>query len=134
MDIKVALVDHVNQPVTTRKVPLTVSLEYEDGMKVVKQDILKVARDSQLRIDSSGHAIIRARIEDVSKNHQGQKFRFRVMPNAAEEPLTLDIASHHSTCVVVRSKRNKRQRMSSLSSKYAATRGVVAGAPTGAVR
>mgnify|MGYP000002594398 CR=1 FL=1 len=78
--------------------------------QVTKQSILKIAPDSQLRIDSKGSAHIRARVEDVSKNHQGQKFRLRVMPNVKEEPLTHDIASDVTTCVTVRSKRNKRNR------------------------
>ena len=110
MDVDVLLVDNLDRPVATRKVPLAVVLEYEEGLKVVKQNILKVAQDSQLRIDSKGGARIRVRIEDVSKNHQGQQFRLRVMPDVKQEPLTHDISSDVTTCVTVRSKRNKRNR------------------------
>lgn len=145
MDVNVVLVDHLGRPVSTRKVPLAVVLEYEEGLKVTKQSILKVAPDSQLRIDSKvrssatpvelsragitlcrvvvwcgvvwcwcwvkqGTARIRARIEDVSKNHQGQQFRMRIMPDVKQEPLTHDISADVTSAVTVRSKRNKRNR------------------------
>jgi hypothetical protein len=93
--------------------------------------------DSRIFIDETGTADIRLRIEDVSKNHQGQSFKIRVGPNTKHSPINSDISPDVSqyvcictnacthrdarrrvvTCspancsaIAVRSKRNKRQR------------------------
>lgn len=55
-----------------------------------------------------GRTLLRLRIEDVSKNHQNQPFRLRVVPDTEDMPLNNDVAPDVSSPVVVRSKRNKR--------------------------
>jgi hypothetical protein len=59
-------------------VPLKVSLIYdnEEGSPVLKEsDILRVLGSSKQYIDpENGQSIIKFRIEDVSKNHQGENF------------------------------------------------------------
>ena len=49
-----------------------VRLLYEDMHEVTKQGILKISPDTKMGISELGEATIRLRIEDVSKNHQGQ--------------------------------------------------------------
>ncbi|KAI2499713.1 hypothetical protein MHU86_14794 [Fragilaria crotonensis] len=94
------------------EVPLQLGLYYNnDGnfpMKVMKQDILRTIGGPKPAIDSStGRAIIRFRVEDVSKNHQGQDFKIEV---AGPSKGFKDVAPGFSPAVNVRSKRNKRQR------------------------
>ncbi|CAK4086863.1 unnamed protein product [Aphanomyces euteiches] len=108
MNLPVHLVDATNQPVP-RAVPLRVTLLYESEHPVLKQDILKLSPDSQRLIDSHGQALLKLRIEDVSKNHQGQAFRLKVEPDTAQSPLFFDVAPDWSTPISVRSKRNKRR-------------------------
>ncbi|ETV98691.1 hypothetical protein, variant [Aphanomyces invadans] len=109
MPLPVLLVDATNQPVGHRAVPLRVTLLYENEHAVLKQDILKLSPDSQRVIDNNGMALLKLRIEDVSKNHQGQAFRLKVEPDTAQSPLHFDVAPDWSTPISVRSKRNKRR-------------------------
>ncbi|RHY74322.1 hypothetical protein DYB30_004020 [Aphanomyces astaci] len=109
MPLPVHLVDATNQPVGHRAVPLRVTLLYENEHAVLKQDILKLSPDSQRVIDSTGMALLKLRIEDVSKNHQGQAFRLKVEPDTTQSPLHFDVAPDWSTPISVRSKRNKRR-------------------------
>ena len=53
MEIDVELVDALNKPVATRKVPLAVSLEYEDGLKV--RLVEKVVRVARVRCTGRGY-------------------------------------------------------------------------------
>ncbi|KAG6603028.1 uncharacterized protein IUM83_06881 [Phytophthora cinnamomi] len=76
---------------------------------VLKQDILKMSPDCQRTIDSTGKAVLKLRIEDVSKNHQGQAFRLKVEADTAQSPLNFDVAYDLSSSISVRSKRNKRR-------------------------
>jgi hypothetical protein len=70
---------------------------------VMNQGILRL-----LGLDRSlscqGHTKIRYRVEDVSKNHQGQSFVLEILTVAG------DVAPCYTPAVVIRSKRNKRQR------------------------
>ena len=79
---------------------------------VSNQDILKrLGSERGLQIDpETGRAKIRFRVEDVSKNHQGQNF---VLMISAAKPDENVIAFTSSPPVNVRSKRNKRQRTGS---------------------
>ena len=45
------------------------------------------------------------RINDVSKNHQRQRFRILVAPDTAQDPLLHDISSDSTPPVEVKSKR-----------------------------
>ena len=57
-------------------IPITMTLLYENGLKVAAQDILHTVPHPGMHIDTDheGLATIRFRIEEVSKNHRGQKF------------------------------------------------------------
>ncbi|OQS06602.1 hypothetical protein THRCLA_01362 [Thraustotheca clavata] len=109
MLLPVHLVDQSNNPVGTRPVPLRVTLLYDNEHAVLKQDILKMSPDSQRVIDQHGKAVLKLRIEDVSKNHQGQAFRLKVEADTAQSPINFDVAYDLSTPISVRSKRNKRR-------------------------
>ncbi|OQR87592.1 hypothetical protein ACHHYP_08473 [Achlya hypogyna] len=109
MLLPVHLVDHNNNTVGSRPVPLRVTLLYENEHPVLKQDILKMSPDSQRVIDQHGKAVLKLRIEDVSKNHQGQAFRLKVEADTAQSPINFDVAFDLSTTISVRSKRNKRR-------------------------
>ena len=93
IELSVNLVDHAGRPVQGRDVPLKVTLLYESGIAVVDQGILKAATDCTKAVGQSGSAVLRLRIEDVSKNHQNQAFVIKVEPDTGYSPLDFDISS-----------------------------------------
>ncbi|RLN87294.1 hypothetical protein BBJ28_00014894 [Nothophytophthora sp. Chile5] len=109
MTLPIFLVNAKNERVGNRPVPLRVTLLYENEHPVLKQDILKMSPDCQRTIDATGKAVLKLRIEDVSKNHQGQAFRLKVEADTAQSPLNFDVAYDLSSTISVRSKRNKRR-------------------------
>eukprot|EP01038_Epipyxis_sp_PR26KG_P010584 gene10584-14217_t len=108
IDVAVKLIDANNQLVTTRVVPLKIGLYYTSGEAVAKQDLLVVQPESILSIDESGHANIKLRVNDVSKNHQRQHFYIRVCPDTATSPLLNDISADQTGAIEVKSKRAKK--------------------------
>ena len=80
---------------------------------VSNQDILRrLGSDRALHIDpKTGRAKVRYRVEDVSKNHQGQNFTLLISAAAKSDGAT--IGPTKTPPVNVRSKRNKRQRTGS---------------------
>lgn len=103
IEIRVRLVDHRHCSVTSRRVPLRVTLFYENGVLVPKQDILKV--DGELMIyERKGEAIIRFRIEEVSRSHQRQKFIVRISPDIHVNPRNNDINPVDTSPIEVMSK------------------------------
>lgn len=105
----VDLVGADGRKVTGQEVPLRVSLVYEDGLPVTKQDILKLSSDSRQVVDpETGTAALRLRIEDVSKNHQSKGFVIKVGPDTQHSPMNSDISPDLSSAISVRSKRNRR--------------------------
>jgi hypothetical protein len=115
MTVVASLVDKNNVPSTGEKIPLQLTLCYasDPPFKVIKQDILRPLGPSYVCIDpASGRATVRFRIEDVSKNHQGQDFRIEVGPEAKMKGFK-DISPGFTPAVSVRSKRNKRPRTAS---------------------
>jgi len=116
MQVEVGLYNSSSEAVLNRRIQLKLTLMYdstEDGTqhsKVIKQDILNVFGSPRHFIDpESGKTTVRFRIEDVSKNHQGQSF---VLHIAADNSRGRDddVASVYTPSVSIRSKRNKRQR------------------------
>eukprot|EP00523_Entomoneis_sp_CCMP467_P009917 CAMPEP_0168736916 /NCGR_PEP_ID=MMETSP0724-20121128/10111_1 /TAXON_ID=265536 /ORGANISM="Amphiprora sp., Strain CCMP467" /LENGTH=630 /DNA_ID=CAMNT_0008784137 /DNA_START=168 /DNA_END=2056 /DNA_ORIENTATION=- len=85
---------------------LTLCYAGEDNVTVSNQELLRrIGTDQQFQIDrSSGSGKIRFRVEDVSKNHQGQNFVVKI---SAAKGSIRDIASVFTPPVSVRSKRNK---------------------------
>jgi len=124
IDLHLGLRDSNNELIVARKVPLRVSLLYESGMKVLRQEILKINPDNKLLIDETGKALLRLRIEDVSKNHQKQSFIIQVSPDTGKHPLNSDISPAASIPIEVRSKinastRQKRTRDLAMSNSHA---------------
>jgi len=103
MEMSVKLVDHRNVNVTARRVPLKMSLFYENGIMVPKQDILKVEGELII-LERKGDTTIRFRIEEVSRSHQRQKFFVRISPDTHLNPRNHDINSVESTPIEVMSK------------------------------
>ena len=123
IEIPVRLVDAADHLVTSRKLPLKITLLYETTLIVVTdQTILKlspphggppqvesfVANNAELVVEE-GVALVRLRIEDVSKNHQGQNFIIKIAPDTLSSPMDCDVAHAITPRVTVRSKRNKRR-------------------------
>ncbi|KAJ1454417.1 hypothetical protein M885DRAFT_498171 [Pelagophyceae sp. CCMP2097] len=102
------LEDAAGTLITHRSAKLGVVLHYADSLfPVMNQEILRLVgteSNDDLKLDK-GVCRIRIRIEDVSKNHQGQSFMVQVKPESG----TADVAHGFSKGVAVRSKRNKRQ-------------------------
>ena len=112
MTVTASLFDVNNNLYTGERIPLQLTLCYasDPPFKVIKQDILRSLGPSNVGTDpSSGHATLRFRIEDVSKNHQDQDFKIEVAPDARTKGFK-DIAPGFTPAVKVRSKRNKRHR------------------------
>ena len=123
MEVVAELYSHDNVQHRER-IPLRLTLYYspQDGtsdsgshhdlVKVTNQEILRsLGSSSKLYTDkSTGKATVRFRIEDVSKNHQGQDFVLQIAPDYRKG--FLDVAPGLTPSVSVRSKRNKRQRTS----------------------
>eukprot|EP01034_Spumella_vulgaris_P031174 gene31174-38521_t len=110
IDVHVRLVDQNGNLVTTRSVPLRLTLQYASGENVLKQDLLVVMPDSSMSVEKSGCALIKLRINDVSKNHQRQQFHITVSPDTGAAPLLNDVSADESHNIEVKSKRTKRTR------------------------
>mmetsp|Transcript_34550 Transcript_34550/g.80046 ORF Transcript_34550/g.80046 Transcript_34550/m.80046 type:complete len:619 (+) Transcript_34550:250-2106(+) len=105
--LHIQLLDAKGRLVRDRSLPLKVTLHYEKTyLSVTNQEYLKLSPDSTMMIEN-GEAHLRVRIEDVSKNHQGQAFVISVGPDP-KEPLDHDVNPAFSDAVTVKSKRNKR--------------------------
>lgn len=106
MEVNAALYD-ANEKLVLEQIPLNLTLcyDHEEYTPLSNKEILRVLGPKQCVLEN-GKARIRFRVEDVSKNHQGQDFVLK-----AETDQT-SIAPGYSESVSVRSKRNKRQRPS----------------------
>lgn len=117
IEVSVAAYDHDDQ-VVNETIPLRLGLYYasERPTVVSNQDVMRVLGPKTLRIDkASNPARVRYRIEDVSKNHQGQSFVVKVEASATGKYTC--IAPAFTPAVSVRSKRSKRQRLSESGTK-----------------
>ena len=109
IEAKVSLLDRNGKIVKKRRVPLDITLVYDNELstKVMKQEKLRLFA-YQYSIDpKKGECTVRFRIDDVSKNHQGFDFRLHISPDASE---TFDIAPTYTPKICVRSKRKKRKK------------------------
>ena len=87
---------------TGRAVPVTLRLMYSNGKPCRDQTIMKVLAGSKMEINpATGQTVIRVRIEEVSRNHQHQKFVIQVIPDVAIEPLVADVGGVSSPAVDV---------------------------------
>jgi len=122
IELNVSLHDGRRNLVKDRNVRLKCVLRYAASeLPVTNQQVLKVWADggggagaaAGVLETKRGVCRIRARIEDVSKNHQGQSFRIEVAPDVDESPADCDVAPSLTMAVSVRSKRNKRRKAQS---------------------
>lgn len=107
--LRVRLEGPKNKP-CSEEVPLNVSLVYDDYTKVrdPEKKLLQITSEGPLVIKpSTNEAEVRARISDVSKNHQSKCFRFLVEPKKTTH--LPDIARVVSERVRVMSKVNKKK-------------------------
>jgi len=110
MEAKVSLIDASANIVKNRRIPLTITLLYDNELstKVMKQETLRILSSPRHFIDpQTGECSVQFRIEDVSKNHQGQNFKLEITPDVSK---VFDIARTCTPPVSIRSKRNKRLR------------------------
>jgi len=105
--------DHLQNLVRQKSVPLQLTLCYaapKQPIAVNNQEIMRIigngSSNNAVEIDKvTGQAKIRFRVEDVSKNHQGQDFCVKISANKVAPGVTPPIT--------IRSKRNKRNRLAS---------------------
>ena len=113
--LKISLEDGKGVKIKDRPVRLKCLLRYADSnVPVTNQNVLRVWTDSQdgkatLKLNR-GSLAIKARVEDVSKNHQGQSFKIEVGPDIDGSLTDCDVSMAVTRVVNVRSKRNKRRR------------------------
>lgn len=111
----VELQDANGQIVTTRRVPLKVTLFYQTGTLVGRQDILKLGVGSGDGVGGlggsnslcvvNGAAEVKARIDEVSRSHQGWAFKLRIGPDVANHPLDNDVSAVMMPSILVQSLR-----------------------------
>ena len=107
MEVTVSAVNADNE-VWHEDISLSTVLCYENGkVPVMNQDILRLLGRTLHISKLTGQTKIRFRVEDVSKNHQGQGFCLLIKPKGHD-----DIAPCATPAVTIRSKRNKRHRSS----------------------
>lgn len=107
IEAKVSLLDSNGRIVKKRRVPLDITLVYDNKLstKVMTQEKLRLFA-YQYSIDpKKGECTVRFRINDVSKNHQGLNFRLQISPDEA-----FDIAPTYTPKICVKSKRKKSQK------------------------
>lgn len=108
IEMNINMEDREGNPVLDRRIPLRITLLYENRTVVQKQDVLKISPDSS-RVIENGSAQLRLRLEDVSKNHQKQRFAIRVAPDYESMPECYDVSPVISPAMEVRSKRNNKR-------------------------
>lgn len=115
MEVFVAIYDKDGQLKTGENIPLCPVLCYKvdkdaSETMVANQDILRTLGSANILLDKdTGRTRLRFRVEDVSKNHQGQDFILKITPDTRSKRYK-DIAPAYTPAVNVRSKRNKRSR------------------------
>ena len=115
IEVFVAIYDKDGQLKTGENIPLHPVLCYkvDDELpesRVANQDILRTLGSTNIVLDKdTGRTRLRYRVEDVSKNHQGQDFILKIAPDTRTKRYK-DIAPAFTPAVNVRSKRNKRSR------------------------
>ncbi|KAG7384489.1 hypothetical protein PHYPSEUDO_002541 [Phytophthora pseudosyringae] len=109
MAVTLTLVPAPGAYLEDRVVPLDVRLLYESGNTVLNQSILRLFPDMRPNM-THGRATISFRIDDVSKNHQGQSFMLEIGPEQQDgSSMFQDIAPTRTSVIAIRSKRNKRK-------------------------
>eukprot|EP01031_Cornospumella_fuschlensis_P050808 gene50808-62141_t len=105
--VLVKLVDASRAVVSTRVVPLSVSLIYSSGQPVQPSSVLTVFhdRDRPLVITQRGSEIVRFRVNEVSRNHRKQMFHLLVAPDINADPSVGDVSPATSVAFEVKSKR-----------------------------
>jgi len=125
IEMCINLIDSNEMNILNKRVQLRLTLLYESGLIVPRQDILKLNHDSKMFIDDSGSAVIKFRIDEVSRSHQKQLFCLQVSPDTSQYPMASDVSPDVSHPIEVRSKRNNtrirdttRERVSLASSTF----------------
>ena len=106
---KVSLLDSNGRIVKKRRVPLDITLVYDNELstKVMTQEKLRLFA-YQYSIDpKKGECTVRFRIDDLSKNHQELNFRLQISLDASK---AFDIAPTCTPKIFVKSKRKKSQK------------------------
>jgi hypothetical protein len=121
MTVALTLVPAPGAYLDDRVVPLDVRLLYESGNAVLNQSILRLFPDMRPNM-THGRATISFRIDDVSKNHQGQSFMLEIGPEQQDgSSMFQDIAPTRTSVIAIRSKRNKRKLNAQAAAAAAAT-------------
>lgn len=114
LKLPIRLVNRDNQNVLNRRVHLAVTLFYENGTEVPRQEILHIG--NQAVIGDPGHSTIMLRIEEVSRSHQNQNFIIRISPDINKDPKCNDISTVETTPIHVMSKSRSKENVPTPSS------------------
>ncbi|KAE8892166.1 hypothetical protein PF005_g9592 [Phytophthora fragariae] len=121
MTVALSLVPAPGAYLEDRVVPLDVRLLYESGNAMLNQSILRLFPDMRPNM-MRGRVTISFRIDDVSKNHQGQSFMLEIGPEQQDgSSMFQDIAPTRTSVIAIRSKRNKRKLNAQAAAVAAAT-------------
>ena len=106
LEYRLVLVDARNEIMQDKYFVLDATVYYENGNIVPQQNIMTLHIDSNMFINELGRGSVRFRINDVSKNHQKQ--RFCLVVSCKPSPESEFVAPVVSKPLEVRSKRTKR--------------------------
>lgn len=106
LDYRLVLVNANNEVIHDKYFLIEAAVYYENGSPVPLQSIMSLHIDSNMYINELGRASVRFRINDVSKNHQKQ--RFCLVVSCKPSPESEFVAPAISQPLEVRSKRTKR--------------------------
>jgi hypothetical protein len=109
--LHVQLVTPPNTPFDRNGMKLKCLLLYNDGLQVSDQTLLNISDDRCLYVDANGYAKINCRIEDISLNHEKQKFVVQVSPDLDSIPLSADVNDQRTPGIRVRTKISKSNRV-----------------------
>lgn len=94
------------------KIPLKLTLCYEDKNAVANQSFLSISQDIEILQIENGFFHLKFRVEDVSKNHGKQMFRVLVSPGDLQS--SRRCAPVYTAPVLIKSKKNKAKQHTNL--------------------
>lgn len=109
IELHISLRDHANEIVRGQTVPVKAILLYDKSFREVIDQSILVSLDNRMSIGPSGEAVLKFRIEEVSRNHQKQLFIIKIVPDTTAFPRNSDIGPDTTTPIYVKSRPTRKK-------------------------
>jgi hypothetical protein len=109
IELHVSLRDHVNEVVRGQTVPVKAILQYDKSFREVVDQSILTSLDNRMQIGPSGEAVLKFRIEEVSRNHQKQLFIIKIVPDTTAFPRNSDIGPDSTSPIYVKSRPTRKK-------------------------